>query len=320
MAKNRKPRVGKSSSKRGYVYVFANPNMKGLVKIGFTTRRPEDRILDQDYNTAGIPGKFEIMYYNFFENAHQTEQLVHKALSKYRYDKEFFKCDVNIAIKAIETVSTPISARYIYYHTKTSSTTDPKKSNTSNAAYDASKIYTSTKTSPSHSKSHSTRSVKTPTSQQAKPKNHTPSGHSPINSSTVNAGAKVGITSSPTYSPASNQVYTPKTLTKRRSKTASVRNRDFDNAIPFGIAYFFVFIILMSGLIKDLDTFAGYCLLSVLFAAISAGVTYFLIKFLLYTHLYLNDEYDQSESDMWHPAIVWVLILALVLFIYSVFR
>ncbi|MBL4747578.1 MAG: GIY-YIG nuclease family protein [Magnetovibrio sp.] len=43
----------------GFVYIMSNPSMPGLLKIGCTTRTPEERA-NELHQATGVPGKFTV--------------------------------------------------------------------------------------------------------------------------------------------------------------------------------------------------------------------------------------------------------------------
>lgn len=85
---------------RGFVYVLANEAIPGLLKIGYTTRTVEERI--QELTTTGVPGRFVAEFYCEVDDAPYLEKVVHAKLFRRRYDKEFFRCDPPLAVKAIK--------------------------------------------------------------------------------------------------------------------------------------------------------------------------------------------------------------------------
>jgi hypothetical protein len=85
---------------QGYVYVLANSAMPKLLKIGYTTRTVADRI--QELTTTGVPGRFVAEFYCEVENAPRLERAVHLKLASKRFDKEFFRCDITLAVKTIK--------------------------------------------------------------------------------------------------------------------------------------------------------------------------------------------------------------------------
>ncbi|MGI2030406.1 GIY-YIG nuclease family protein [Endozoicomonas acroporae] len=86
----------------GYVYILSNPSMYGLLKIGYTTRTPQERV--RDLNSTGVPCPFVIEYYDFFDDAYVVEGEIHTKLKKHHYGKEFFKCDLVTAIETLQGI------------------------------------------------------------------------------------------------------------------------------------------------------------------------------------------------------------------------
>lgn len=91
---------------RGWVYVISNPAMPGLVKVGFSTKDPALRARELD--SAGFPHPFEVEVDFLVDNPRDVEQKAHKHLSDYREGKEWFRCDVDVAVKAIRTCAANI--------------------------------------------------------------------------------------------------------------------------------------------------------------------------------------------------------------------
>jgi len=85
----------------GYVYVLTNRSMKGLVKIGMTTRSPEARCAEVSQAT-GVPIPYEVAWSHVVVgNVALVERLVHESLSSARFNKEFFRITPEEAQEAI---------------------------------------------------------------------------------------------------------------------------------------------------------------------------------------------------------------------------
>jgi hypothetical protein len=84
----------------GYIYILSNASMPGLIKIGCTSRSPEERRRELSRPT-GIPVDFEVEYEIYSYNIKEVEREIHKALTKYKFGKEFFEVDVNTAINIL---------------------------------------------------------------------------------------------------------------------------------------------------------------------------------------------------------------------------
>jgi hypothetical protein len=88
---------------RGWVYVMINEAMPNLVKVGFTLKDTELRA--QELSHTGVPKKWILKYEAYVINPREVEQKAHKLLNEYLYNKEYFKCSVEVAIDAIKEVS-----------------------------------------------------------------------------------------------------------------------------------------------------------------------------------------------------------------------
>ncbi len=88
----------------GYLYVFINPMMEGLVKIGKTTRDTQSRAKELSAAT-GVPTSFIVAYEAYFQDCSKAEEYVHTFLESKGYrvssNKEFFKAPLKDIIDAI---------------------------------------------------------------------------------------------------------------------------------------------------------------------------------------------------------------------------
>ena len=84
----------------GWVYLFTNQAMPGLVKVGYTTRHPNARAVDLD--GSGVPHPYRVNYAVFVAEPRQLEHQVHRALSEYKEKKEWFRCSVEQAISVLD--------------------------------------------------------------------------------------------------------------------------------------------------------------------------------------------------------------------------
>ncbi|WP_078549265.1 GIY-YIG nuclease family protein [Litchfieldia alkalitelluris] len=92
-------------NKSGYIYVLLNYSMKGLIKIGRTSKNPEERVEELSQAT-GVPTPFILVYMEYFNDCYMAEDQVHLALEDYRLSasREFFEMSPNKAIKLIQTL------------------------------------------------------------------------------------------------------------------------------------------------------------------------------------------------------------------------
>ena len=94
-----------------YVYVLTNASMPGLVKVGWT-KDLEARVRKLS-SVTGVPTPFVVAW--ACQAASPTiEALAHERLAWCRVSgrREFFRCDVAAAVRAIETCNVPLGSRY----------------------------------------------------------------------------------------------------------------------------------------------------------------------------------------------------------------
>jgi hypothetical protein len=67
--------------------------MPGIVKVGYTTRTPDERA--KELNHTGLPHKFKVEFAKLIQNVEEMEKAMHKLLSIYgeriNEQREFFK-------------------------------------------------------------------------------------------------------------------------------------------------------------------------------------------------------------------------------------
>lgn len=88
---------------RGWVYVITNPSMKGIAKVGYSTRDPIIRAVE--LGGTGSPTPYQVEFDALVLNPRQLETQVHKHLSDLRVGKEWFRCETVEAISAILNVA-----------------------------------------------------------------------------------------------------------------------------------------------------------------------------------------------------------------------
>src|SRR4051812_48808438 len=98
---------------QGYVYILFNSAMPSLVKIGQTTRDPEDRA--QEIGGTGVPGRFVVAYRERVPDCVAVERRIHRELAKYRYDpkREFFELSLESAIATMRQIAEEERRRWI---------------------------------------------------------------------------------------------------------------------------------------------------------------------------------------------------------------
>lgn len=91
-------------SAKGYVYILINPSMPGLLKIGKTTRLPEDRAKEISVAT-GVATPFIVAYKIEVNDCDAGERYIHSFLELQGYrvnpSREFFEVDMTVVINAL---------------------------------------------------------------------------------------------------------------------------------------------------------------------------------------------------------------------------
>lgn len=91
-------------NKKGYVYVLMNPSYDGLVKVGKTTKEPEERAKELSAST-GVATPFIVVYKKIFQNCHIAEKTIHSILTergcRVNDSREFFSISISEVIDVI---------------------------------------------------------------------------------------------------------------------------------------------------------------------------------------------------------------------------
>lgn len=97
----------------GFVYLLINASMPGMVKIGRTTRDPENRI-EELSKATGVPTPFILVYKEFFSDCINAESVIHEMLEDKGYrlspNREFFTVPIPNAISIIQNTSENLNA------------------------------------------------------------------------------------------------------------------------------------------------------------------------------------------------------------------
>jgi hypothetical protein len=93
------------SYERGYVYILTNELLPGILKIGFTTKSPYERV--KEINSAtGVITPFQLTYVYECVNPYNLEQEIHKELQakglRVNNKREGFQLPINETISLIE--------------------------------------------------------------------------------------------------------------------------------------------------------------------------------------------------------------------------
>lgn len=89
------------TNKKGFIYILINPSLKNLLKIGMTTRSPEERA--KELSTTGVPTPFFVAFSEEVSDCQTIEKEIHLQLGNFRYikNREFFEIPLAQAIKII---------------------------------------------------------------------------------------------------------------------------------------------------------------------------------------------------------------------------
>ncbi len=88
---------------RGWVYIVTNVCMPGLVKVGYSTKDPGLRA--EELNHTGVPTPYVVEYDVLVVEPRTVEKCVHESLQEHHAGKEWFKCGIEQAIRAIRTAA-----------------------------------------------------------------------------------------------------------------------------------------------------------------------------------------------------------------------
>lgn len=98
-----------------------NPSYEGLVKIGKTTREPEERVKELSAAT-GVVSPFILVYKRLFQDCHTAESNIHTVLTDKGYrvseSREFFRLNVTDAINALIALPDVVAATPVKVETK----------------------------------------------------------------------------------------------------------------------------------------------------------------------------------------------------------
>jgi hypothetical protein len=107
---------GKSTPASGFLYALRNDSMPGLLKIGFTTRLVEERVMELDSSTAA-PAPFKAVFYFACSEAQSKEAIAQDALMRHHINKspEFFRID---EMEALSILRGKLSGKEVFLNVK----------------------------------------------------------------------------------------------------------------------------------------------------------------------------------------------------------
>ena len=85
----------------GLIYVVRNPFLPGMVKVGLTRQSIDQRL--RSLSTEGLPGNFEVINTWNTLSVFDVESAIHRELESIHVGKEFFKDDLDLVFKVIES-------------------------------------------------------------------------------------------------------------------------------------------------------------------------------------------------------------------------
>jgi len=98
-------------SQAGYIYALINPSLDGMVKIGKTTRSPDERAKEISAST-GVPTPFFVAYKIYVNDCDQAEKYMHTLLSSEGYrvsdNREFFQVPLEKVITLLMTTKSQL--------------------------------------------------------------------------------------------------------------------------------------------------------------------------------------------------------------------
>lgn len=84
---------------KGWVYVISNKAMPDVIKVGFSTKDPKQRAVDLG---TGSPYPYYVDYEALVDAPREIEKKAHAVLAFLREGKEWFRCDVSVAVRAVQ--------------------------------------------------------------------------------------------------------------------------------------------------------------------------------------------------------------------------
>ena len=93
----------KIDSLRGWVYIFTNPAILGLVKVGFATKDPHARASELD--SEALPYPHSVAFELLVHGPRRVEAEAHQRLIAWHENREWFRCTVEHAASALREVA-----------------------------------------------------------------------------------------------------------------------------------------------------------------------------------------------------------------------
>lgn len=86
---------------KGWVYIIASESMPNLLKVGYSTKDPDERA--KELGNTGNPYKYVVLYEILLHEPRKVEKSAHNMLKQMDLwaNKEWFECSVRTARRAI---------------------------------------------------------------------------------------------------------------------------------------------------------------------------------------------------------------------------
>lgn len=101
---------------KGWIYIISNKAMPSVIKIGWSSKDPKERA--QELGT-GAPFPYTVEYEALLDNPKEVEKLAHEMLAFVKAGKEWFECDVPVAMKAVKKIC---ETRKVYFENHSTDT------------------------------------------------------------------------------------------------------------------------------------------------------------------------------------------------------
>jgi T5orf172 domain len=100
----------------GFIYVISNQSMPGLVKVGRSSRLPEDRA--KELHTTGVPHGFDVDHRAITSRPIEVERRAHELLAPFRVasNREFFRTTPKVAIGAVRRAALEVAGSDAWTH------------------------------------------------------------------------------------------------------------------------------------------------------------------------------------------------------------
>ncbi|MBI3467232.1 MAG: GIY-YIG nuclease family protein, partial [Planctomycetes bacterium] len=96
----------------GHVYIMQNPALPGLLKIGRTTKTPQERA--RSLSGTSVPTDFTLVYSVYVRDCAAAERMIHAHLARYREkrNREFFRLPAKEAIRELSKVARIVGRKH----------------------------------------------------------------------------------------------------------------------------------------------------------------------------------------------------------------